>query len=284
MPALAPTGNHFIVCGDGPLAHRIAYELTSRYDEEVVVILPDRSKNHGPQVSALSGVTVLERPELTSETFTEAGVTSARALALVREDDLGNFHAGLRAQELNPDLRLVVAIFNTSLGERIRTFFTDCAVLSESAMAAPSFVAAALSEPTPSHVRLAGRTLYVARRDHAGPGHVICGVAPGADGGSPRLTAPQDASSGLVLAVADGTPRNPLARPRRHPLRAATRMFRMLFWHRFGVAFACLIAVLGVGFVLLTMVPRYTTGDAVYLTFLDAAGAAVTGPQVTTPE
>ncbi len=71
----------------------------------------------------------------------------------------------LRAQEINPDLRLVIAIFNTRLGERIRTFFTDCAVLSESAMAAPSFVAAALGEPAPSHVRLAGRTLYVARRE-----------------------------------------------------------------------------------------------------------------------
>jgi hypothetical protein len=57
------------------------------------------------------------------------------------------------AQEINPELRLVVAIFNTGLGERIRSFFSDCAVLSESAMAAPSFVAAALDEPAPSHVK-----------------------------------------------------------------------------------------------------------------------------------
>ena len=74
-------------------------------------------------------------------------------------DDLANFHAALRAQDLNPDLRMVMRIFNTGLGERMRAFFPDCAVLSSSAMAAPSFVAAALGEPTPSHVRLAGRTL-----------------------------------------------------------------------------------------------------------------------------
>ena len=105
---------------------------------------------------------------------------------------------GLRvAQELNPDLRLVVAIFNTSLGERIRTFFTDCAVLSESAMAAPSFVAAALGEPTPSHVRLAGRTLYVARRSGVGTGHAICGVAPAPGGGLP----PTDGSAGRRLGA-----------------------------------------------------------------------------------
>lgn len=49
----------------------------------------------------------------------------------------------------------MLAIFNTGLGERIRAFFTDCAVLSEASMAAPSFVAAALGEPAPSRVRLA---------------------------------------------------------------------------------------------------------------------------------
>ena len=276
--------SHFVVCGDDSLASRMVEELSVRYGEQVTVILPSAQRGHGPIMARLPGVRLIERADLDQHAFLAADLPSARALALLRQDDLGNFHGALRAQELNSDLRLVVAIFNTSLGDRIRTFFTDCAVLSESSMAAPSFVAAALGEPTPSHVRLAGRTLYVARRDDAGTGQVICGVAPGADGGSPRLTAPQDASSGLVLAAADGTPRNPLARPRRHPLRAVARMFRMLFWHKFGVAFACLIAVLGVGFVLLTMVPRYTTADAVYLTFLDAAGAAVTGPQVSTPE
>ena len=241
--------SHLVVCGDDSLASRMVEELSVRYGEQVTVILPSAQRGHGPIMARLPGVRLIERADLDQHAFLAADLPSARALALLRQDDLGNFHAALRAQELNSDLRLVVAIFNTGLGERIRTFFTDCAVLSESSMAAPSFVAAALGEPTPSHVRLAGRTLYVARRDDAGAGHVICGVAPGADGGSPRLTPPQDASSGLVLAVADGTPRNPLARPRRHPLRAAMRMFRMLFWHRFGVAFACLTAILGVGFV-----------------------------------
>ena len=42
-------------------------------------MLPERLKNHGPQVSALPGVTVLEHAQLTAETFTEAGIASARA-------------------------------------------------------------------------------------------------------------------------------------------------------------------------------------------------------------
>src|SRR5260370_39234062 len=95
---------------------------------------------------------------------------------------------------------------------------------------------------------------------------------------------PQDASSELVLAAADGTPRNPLARPRRNPLRTVTRLFRMLFWHRFGAAFAGLIAILGVGFALLATAVRYSVGNALYLTFLDAAGAAVTDATKKTPD
>src|ERR1700758_4441220 len=164
MPAPPPIGNplpgqHSIVCGDSQLAYRIALELTSRYGEQVTVLLPSRTARHGPEISALPGVTILERPALTSEAFTEAGVGSARAVALVAQDDIGNFHAGLRAQELHPGIRLVLAVFNRRLGEHIRGFFPDCTVLSGTAMAAPSFVAAALGEPAPRHVRVQLRNL-----------------------------------------------------------------------------------------------------------------------------
>ncbi len=104
MPALPrradPRGDHLIVCGDGPLSYRITEELTSRYGERVTVILPDRRQHHGPQISALPRVRVLEYPELSSQAFTDADVQSARALAVLWQDDVGNLHAGLRAQEL----------------------------------------------------------------------------------------------------------------------------------------------------------------------------------------
>lgn len=259
-------------------------ELTARYSEPVTVILPSAQRGHGLQIARLPGVRVLEREELDHRAFLDADVPSARGLAILHQDDLGNFHAALRAQELNPDLRLVVAIFNTGLGERIRTFFTDCAVLSESSMAAPSFVAAALGEPAPSHVRLAGRTLYVARREHTTPDHLICGLAADADASAPRLLPPGEASDGLVLAVADGTPRNPLTQQRRHPLRALAGLLRRLFGHKIGAAFACLIAALGVGYLLLAVAGPFSAANALYLTLLDAAGAAVSDPSLGTAE
>jgi Trk K+ transport system NAD-binding subunit len=289
MPAFPPAGNHFIVCGDNSLAYRISHELTSRYGKEVTVILPSRQKNQGPRISALRGVSVLERAELTSEAFTDAGVLSALALALVWQDDIGNFHAGLRAQELNPALRLVVAVFNRRLGEHIRGFFPDCTVLTGTAMAAPSFVAAALGEPAPSHVRVSGRTLYVARREDVEPGHVVCGLAvPDDPAGTTRLLPPEaptdsgPAQDSLVLAVADGTRRDPLAR-RRHPLRTAAGVLRRLAWNKYGLVFAVLLTVVVTGFALL-MAAGYSLSNAVYLTIMDMTGSALTRANIGGPE
>jgi Trk K+ transport system NAD-binding subunit len=279
MPAPSLTGNHLIVCGDTPLAYRIARELTGRYGQDVVVVLADRTKNHGPRLSALPGVTVLERAELSSDAFLAAGVATARAAALVGWDDLDNFHAALRAQELNADLRLVVSAFNRRLGDHISGFFRDCTVLSSSQLAAPALVAAALGETAPSHVRVSGRTLYVTRRADAPAGQTLCGltVPSGPDsGGTPRLIAPEDmnGTADLVLAVADGTPRDPLAR-RRHPVRTALGLGRRLIWNKFGVIFGVLFAVAVAGFALLAAA-GHSPGDVLYLGIMDMTGSALT--------
>ena len=267
-------GDHLIVCGDGPLSYRITEELTSRYGEHVTVILPDRRNHHGPQISALPRVRVLEYPELSSQAFTDADVQSARALAVVWQDDVGNLHAGLRAQELNPGLRLVLAIFNRGLGDHIRMLFPDCTVLSGTAMSAPSFVAAALDQPAPSHVRVQRRTLYVARPDDVAPGAVVCGLTDDHD--DPRLLPPgadlRDQAH-LVLAVADGTPRNPLARSP-NPAQALAGLLRRLVGHKFGLVFTALLAVIGIGLALLATV--YSLSDALYLTLMDLTGSALT--------
>ena len=275
-------GDHLIVCGDGPLSYRITEELTARYGERVTVILPDRRNHHGPQISALPRVRVLEYPELSSQAFTDADVQSARALAVVWQDDVGNLHAGLRAQELNPGLRLVLAIFNGRLGDHIRMLFPDCTVLSGTAMSAPSFVAAALDQPAPSHVRVQRRTLYVARPDDVAPGAVVCGLTDDHD--DPRLLPPgadlRDQAH-LVLAVADGTPRNPLARSP-NPARALAGLLRRLVWHKFGLVFTALLAVIGIGLGLLATV--YSLSDALYLTLMDLTGSALTRSQDTAAE
>jgi Trk K+ transport system NAD-binding subunit len=272
--------DHVILCGATTLASRMAEELTARYGLAVVAIVPSVADDLATGMAAMPGVRVLERAELTADAFLAANLPAARGLAILHQDDLGNLHAALRAQELHPEVRLVITIFNAGLGERIRNFFNDCAVLSAAQMAAPSLVAAALGEPAPSHVHMDGRTMYVARRQDVGADQIICGLAESSDADAPNLLPPDDRVAGLVLAVADGTPRNPLSRQRRRRLLTSLRAARRFFSTTMGVTFAVLTVLLAVGFALLTLGRHYSALTALYLTMLDAAGAALTGPGV----
>jgi Trk K+ transport system NAD-binding subunit len=283
-PESAALEDHVILCGANALASRMAEELTARYGLAVTAIVPSTASGHGARMAAMPGVRVLARPELTADAFIEAGLPAARGLAILHQDDLGNFHAALRAQELSPRLRLVIAIFNAGLGERIRSFFADCAVLSEAQMAAPSLIASALGEPAPSHVRMASRTMYVARREDVGADQIICGLAASSDADAPGLLPPADPAAGLVLAVADGTPRNPLSRQRRRRLTTPLRLVRETVGTKLGLVFVALVAVMVAGFALLVGPAGFATLTALYLTLLDAAGAAVTGPGVPSAE
>jgi Trk K+ transport system NAD-binding subunit len=168
----------------------------------------------------------------------------------------------------------VLAIYNRRLGDHIRMLFPDCTVLSGTAMSAPAFVAAALGEPAPSHIRVQRRTMYVARPGDVASSHVLCGlVTPADDLASPRLVPPGTAGADLVLAVADGTPRNPLTR-RRDPVRAAAGVLRRMVWNKFGILFTVLLAIIVAGFALLLV--RYSFTNAVYLTLMDLTGSALT--------
>ena len=265
-----------MVCGDDPLAHRLVEELATRYGEDVTVILPSKRRNHGPQISRLPGVRVIEAERLDEEAFRAARLASAHALALVRQDDVGNIHAALRAKELNRGLRLVIRMFNMNLGHGVRVMFDDCLVLSDAGMAAPAFVAAALGEVAPSHIRLPGRTLFVAKREDVAADHVVCGLADtSAPGGPDLLPEPQDRAN-LVLAVANSiAPVARRVRPRRrNPLAVLVATFRALVNRRLRIVLLSLLGLLVVGTVSFKFVNRLSWLKAMYLTLMTAAGSA----------
>jgi Trk K+ transport system NAD-binding subunit len=96
---------------------------------------------------------------------------------------------------------------------------------------------------------------------------------------------PDSASSnggGLVLAVADGTPRDPLTR-RRHPVRASAGMLWRLAWNKFALVFAILLAAVIAGFCLL-LVAGYPVSNSIYLTVMDMTGSALTSARLGGPE
>jgi Trk K+ transport system NAD-binding subunit len=265
---------HLVVCGDSPLAYRLVNELVSRYDEPVTVILRSKQHNHGPRIAQLAKVRIIEAQALDSAAFIQAELGNARAIALLDSDDAGNIHAALRAQDINPEIRLVLRVFNMSLGHRIRTLFTDCAVLSDAAMAAPSFVTAALGREGPTHIRVPGRTLYVDRRADVKAERVVCGLADTTTMADPKLLPPEQHSDDLVLAFADG-PQQVRPEPGGNSaLKMIRRNLATVFNRRVGIAVSSLFMLLALGTAAFATLGGYTWWNAIYETALDAAGAA----------
>lgn len=277
-----------MVCGDNPLAHRLVDELINRYDAQVTVILESRERNHGPQLAALSGVRIVEASRLDADAFRRAKLTKANGLALVAQDDAGNIHAALRAQDLHPAIRLVIRMFNMSLGHGVRRLFRDCAVLSDASIAAPELVAAALGSVAPNFVRLSGRTLYVTRRSDVDPRDVVCGIAVTAHLQRPELLPADDRATNLVLAIANqrSGPARPLRAKRlrgaatrnavrrtRGGLLALARALLGLIDRKLEVAAVVLVAAFLAGVVAVGFLDPVSPWEALYTTSLTAFGA-----------
>ncbi|MEH1169638.1 NAD-binding protein [Micromonospora sp. CPCC 205539] len=279
-----PELRRFVVCGDNALARRLVTELVDRYGVAVTALLPSLTDNHAPDIAELAPEAGAPgpRPEvvvarrLTAEVLERAGVRAAAAVALVSADDVANVDAALIIREFDPDVRIVVRLFNPVLGEGVATMLGDCAVLSGSEIAAPAFVAATLGDDAPTFLRLPDdELLRTAGRDALDPttADVVCALAD--TSGPEPITLPEDeASADLVLVRAYGRRRTTRARPRRRVLRTV----RLVLSRRLRWALGATAALFAVGSVLLGQARDLDLAQASYLTLLIALGSADADP------
>lgn len=213
-----------IVCGDDALAERLAAELREVYRTRVTVVVPqprtlapglrqsagermrasaflgrvqavmNRAVGPSGDTGSLAGLSprVMEASVLDEETFLEAGIARADALALVHDDDETNIRAALAARRLNPRLRLVIRLYDRKLGQHVAQLLDQAAavaspgldpaeldtatiVLSDADTAAPALAATAVAG-TSKVVQADGLLLRAAERNPPGRGEV---AAPG---------------------------------------------------------------------------------------------------------
>ncbi|MEU8510044.1 NAD-binding protein [Kitasatospora sp. NPDC048722] len=202
-PPVEPISQHFVVCGGNALAHRLVLELVEHYEVPVVVLVADRDRDHAPRIEQLAGVSaVVEYSSITDEALRAVSIGTARGLALVEGDDQENIHAALSAQGHNPNIRIVLRMFNQRLGENIERLLRNGAALSGSATAAPAFAAAALGRP--NSVAVGGRFLHIAF-DEAITADRLCIVADRIDRqdvGRIRLMPEQEGDSAEFVRLA----------------------------------------------------------------------------------
>lgn len=157
---------HMVVCGDNALTLRLTHELASVYGQRVTVVLSSLSSGHGPRIGQLArdprlSVRVVEAHEPDDAALRRAGIETATALALTSGDDQLNIHIALRARRTNPEVRLVIRLFNRALGRHVEALLdraveirspslassavdASTTVLSDADTAASSLVAAAV--------------------------------------------------------------------------------------------------------------------------------------------
>jgi len=159
-----PDGGHTVVVGLGNVGYRVAGAL--EVEGPVVVVERDPSTEF-VEVTRRHTPLVLGDGRM-SDTLRRAGVDRASALVAVTGDDATNLAIGLSARELNPEARLVVRLFDADFASKVRQSMGFQAVLSGSAIAAPTFVAAALCPDAVGAIEFQGWLLIV-RRCGAGP-------------------------------------------------------------------------------------------------------------------
>jgi Trk K+ transport system NAD-binding subunit len=135
---------HIILCGLGKIGYSIL-ELLKTLEEPVVVVSRDVQQDWRSRTDALADQLILGDARL-EEVLLKAGIQSARAIIVCTNDDLANLEIALDANRLAPDIAVVLRIYDSQLGERIRRDIDARAVLNAAELAAPAFVAAALGD------------------------------------------------------------------------------------------------------------------------------------------
>ncbi|MEV0270480.1 NAD-binding protein [Hamadaea sp. NPDC050747] len=280
-----PVSAHFVICGFDGLAYRLAEQLTTRYDTDVVVVMTaDQQRQPGARdFTELDRVRVLVVERISEKALESARLTEAAGLALTAQDDVGNIHLALQAREQSDRMRIVIRMYNSSLAHSIEPLLGDCKVLSDSEIAAPALVASALREVAANPARVAQRTLVVVRRADVGDRYVICGLADTAAEGGPRVLPRDEQAADLVLADVRGIPdlestlgsRPAPARGRR--IGVAKTFLGALVSRKSRIAISLVLGLIVVATAALAVSLKVSPGEATY----QALATVLGGPQAT---
>jgi len=150
--------DHVVVCGAGRVGYRVTQQLRALGRD--VVVIEKREDAAFVQVLRDMKVPVLIDDTRSPGCLPRVHAHRATAIVCATDDDLANLNVALDARRLNPDIRLVIRLFDDDLVAKVRDTFRAEA-LSSSAVAAPAMAFSAL-DPRISHsFNVAGHMMVV---------------------------------------------------------------------------------------------------------------------------
>jgi voltage-gated potassium channel len=168
----AALSNHIILVGLGKLGYR-TYRLLRELGEEVCVI------ERNPENQFLDDIRRDGAPLFVGDArreacLADAHIGTAKSIILATNHDLVNLEAALDARRINPNIRVVMRMFDQNMADKIRQGFNIQVAMSQSALSAPAFVTAALDGFIVNSL-LIGDQLVVIERCRVESGGPLCG-------------------------------------------------------------------------------------------------------------
>lgn len=139
---------HIIVCGAGDVGLRVVENLLSTGAK--VVVLEKNPEGRYNQNLRAAGLPLLIGNARLPETLERAGIRRAQTILCASTQDMENLEMALNARQLNPQIRIVVRVYDRDFAEQMRSYFGLDVVLSSSAIAAQAFAEAALNQKNSS--------------------------------------------------------------------------------------------------------------------------------------
>lgn len=131
--------DHVVICGLGRLGYFIVEELIKR-GEKIIIIEQNENAKHLDYFRQL-GVNIYIGDGRLPKVLADTGIAKAKALISVISNDFVNVEIGLNARTFQPNLKLILRIFDEQMAEKIKEQLHIPHTLSLSAIADENFYA-----------------------------------------------------------------------------------------------------------------------------------------------
>jgi voltage-gated potassium channel len=159
--AVASTLNkHHILVGLGHLGFRVVRQLHDM-GESVAVIEVDPKADLTTIVQKMN-IPVISGDASRESALVDAGIKRAKSIIMCVQDDALNLKTALKARSLNPNIKIVIRIFDDDFADELHSQFGFYA-LSGTAIAAPAFAASAAGADITNPISIEGESLSLAR-------------------------------------------------------------------------------------------------------------------------
>jgi Trk K+ transport system NAD-binding subunit len=151
---------HVILCGLGRLGLRTLQQLL--HLGEQVAILEKNPQCPNLAYARKHGVPVLIGHSREEGIFNDLNITRAKSIILATNDDLANLEMALDARKLNPEIRVVLRMFDQELAAKLRESLDMELTFSTSELAAPLFATSSCDRSIANSFYVNGQVLVIA--------------------------------------------------------------------------------------------------------------------------